>query len=47
LHEPILQQAVALANAEHPAAAAELLEFLKCPDAVLIMIRFGYLVPEN
>lgn len=47
LHEPILQQAVALTNAEHPAAAAELLEFLKCPDAVMIMIRFGYLIPES
>lgn len=47
LHEPILQQAVALKNAENPAGAIELLDFLKEPEARLIMIRFGYLIPEN
>lgn len=47
LHEPILQQAVALKNTPHPEAVVQLLNFLKGPEAHMIMIRFGYLVPEN
>ena len=47
LHEPILQQAVALAAAENLQAALVFLDFLKGPQARLIMIRCGYLIPEN
>jgi molybdate transport system substrate-binding protein len=47
LHEPILQQAVALRDAENPGAALDFLEYLKGPDARMIMIQFGYLIPEN
>jgi len=47
LHEPILQQAVALKSTPHPEAAVQLLDFLKGPEAHMIMIRFGYLIPEN
>jgi len=47
LHEPILQQAVVLKNATNLEGALEFLEFLKGDQARMIMIRFGYLIPEN
>jgi molybdate transport system substrate-binding protein len=47
LHEPILQQAVALENAACPDAAQEFLAFLKSRRAQMIMVRCGYLIPEN
>jgi molybdate transport system substrate-binding protein len=47
LHAPILQQAVLLTGAESPAAAALLLDYLRSPEAALIMVRFGYLIPER
>lgn len=47
LHEPILQQAVLLKTAENTEAALAFLEFLKGHRARMIMIRSGYLIPEN
>ncbi|MEN8008360.1 MAG: molybdate ABC transporter substrate-binding protein [Candidatus Krumholzibacteriota bacterium] len=47
LHEPILQQAVVLKNAKSPAAGARLLEFLQGSVARLVLIKYGYLIPEN
>ena len=47
LHQPILQQGVVLKNAAHPTAALALLDFLQGPAAMVIMIRYGYLIPEN
>ena len=47
LHDPILQQAVVIKNAENAAAGAQLLEFLKGFVAHATLIKFGYLIPEN
>jgi len=47
LHQPILQQGVVLKHAAHPTAALALLDFLQGPAAMVIMIRYGYLIPEN
>lgn len=46
LHEPILQQAVVLKDAENAAAGLLLLEFMKSDEARLTLIQFGYLIPE-
>lgn len=46
-HEPILQQAVVLKNAASGEAARQFLDYLKGPEARMIMIRSGYLIPEN
>lgn len=47
LHEPILQQAVVLKNAAGIDAARQFLAYLKGAEAHMIMIRSGYLIPEN
>jgi molybdate transport system substrate-binding protein len=47
LHEPILQQGVVLYDTACPTAAGQLMDFLRGPHARMIMIRFGYLIPEN
>jgi len=47
LHDPILQQAVVIKNAENAAAGAQLLDFLKGFEARATLIKFGYLIPEN
>jgi len=47
LHAPILQQAVVLKNAAHPAAARQLLAFVRGPRGRLTLEKFGYLIPED
>ena len=47
LHDPINQQAVLLANAEHNQAALDLIAFLKSDKALKIMQSYGYSLTSN
>jgi molybdate transport system substrate-binding protein len=46
LHAPIVQEAVLLADAEHPAAAREFLAFLRGSLARAVIADFGYELPD-
>jgi len=47
LHEPIEQQAVLLRSAAKNEAASQLMEYLRGPEARLIIETYGYTVPED
>jgi len=46
LYAPIVQEAVLLADAEHPAAAREFLAFLRGSLARVVIADFGYELPD-
>lgn len=47
LHDPIVQQAVLLTQASDNDAATDLLDFVRGPEARLIIEAFGYTLPED
>ena len=46
LHPPILQGALVLAGAAHPAAAIAFLDYVLGPDGREVLDRYGFLLPE-